>query len=517
MELLARRMRDGTLFDASAMETAWLACSGGVARPAHLLLALTGLDVVVYWPPEARAAPDATQFLQAAVRTLVHAFSFTYEVRATDMTTEQGEPEYLHSPPWVCRIAAFFLERMLAPDYADLLRTVVQPWTVTVLANRFFGLANGADPEEGFTEGFVPLALLARDARDATTVARAQPPPPDALAAEEAHPALMADVRRRLDDIGTRSFKLDTARARRAAAQLLDLVDAPLPADSLVRCHALLQWTTVHELPFEAPHSVSTDDIWTAERASWRGEHGAAMLAASRAAAAILVRRAAAGTLFHVSADEFAMIESGIKTDRCSPFSFIAGVGINALLHWPDDVGAGAEGDAIVSHALRAAVEGTVSGYVLRACHTGARVMMPPSTGGLMQGLMRLATRPEYLSRARRFVEEKALRAAYKDITHAAAAHPLMRDPTQQMNRSLDRYRERLDARGGLRACANGECQAVEAHASQFKACSACKRAVYCGAACQKAHWRAGHKAACQARPQRAASAAGTAEGDEAE
>ena len=33
--------------------------------------------------------------------------------------------------------------------------------------------------------------------------------------------------------------------------------------------------------------------------------------------------------------------------------------------------------------------------------------------------------------------------------------------------------------------------------------CSRCKRVRYCGRECQRAHWRAGHKAECQARGER--------------
>jgi hypothetical protein len=60
-------------------------------------------------------------------------------------------------------------------------------------------------------------------------------------------------------------------------------------------------------------------------------------------------------------------------------------------------------------------------------------------------------------------------------------------------------------------ACAAPGCAAVEARergAPAFKLCSACRAARYCSAACQHAHWKAGHKAACRAAAAAAAAAA---------
>jgi hypothetical protein len=43
------------------------------------------------------------------------------------------------------------------------------------------------------------------------------------------------------------------------------------------------------------------------------------------------------------------------------------------------------------------------------------------------------------------------------------------------------------------RACAGcGDC------ASELKACSRCKAVYYCSKECQSAHWKSGHKAACE-------------------
>ena len=51
----------------------------------------------------------------------------------------------------------------------------------------------------------------------------------------------------------------------------------------------------------------------------------------------------------------------------------------------------------------------------------------------------------------------------------------------------------------GLRTCALPACGAQEATVQQFKFCGGCKRVAYCCAEHAKAHWKAGHKAACRA------------------
>ncbi len=49
-----------------------------------------------------------------------------------------------------------------------------------------------------------------------------------------------------------------------------------------------------------------------------------------------------------------------------------------------------------------------------------------------------------------------------------------------------------------LRQCAC--CAVLESPATRFKLCAACKVAAYCGARCQKQHWKDGHKLACAGR-----------------
>ena len=47
--------------------------------------------------------------------------------------------------------------------------------------------------------------------------------------------------------------------------------------------------------------------------------------------------------------------------------------------------------------------------------------------------------------------------------------------------------------------CSNPECSSVEqSGAQQYHKCSGCKRARYCCQACQKRHWKLGHKAECR-------------------
>jgi hypothetical protein len=54
---------------------------------------------------------------------------------------------------------------------------------------------------------------------------------------------------------------------------------------------------------------------------------------------------------------------------------------------------------------------------------------------------------------------------------------------------------------GLLRTCSNRRCANLEGDSEaglQLARCARCGAAWYCGAACQRAHWRAGHKEACR-------------------
>jgi hypothetical protein len=70
-------------------------------------------------------------------------------------------------------------------------------------------------------------------------------------------------------------------------------------------------------------------------------------------------------------------------------------------------------------------------------------------------------------------------------------------------------------AQGGLRACALATCGVREVHAAQFKRCSACNGAIYCGREHQVADWP-NHKVACRAARLAATAAAAAAEGGSA-
>ena len=50
-----------------------------------------------------------------------------------------------------------------------------------------------------------------------------------------------------------------------------------------------------------------------------------------------------------------------------------------------------------------------------------------------------------------------------------------------------------------LRRCARAQCRARERHPAQFKACSACKKVVYCMKECQQGDYP-DHRAACKAQ-----------------
>lgn len=47
------------------------------------------------------------------------------------------------------------------------------------------------------------------------------------------------------------------------------------------------------------------------------------------------------------------------------------------------------------------------------------------------------------------------------------------------------------------RQCANPFCTKMEEKQGDFKRCGQCQRVSYCSRECQKAHWKAGHKAVC--------------------
>ena len=88
----------------------------------------------------------------------------------------------------------------------------------------------------------------------------------------------------------------------------------------------------------------------------------------------------------------------------------------------------------------------------------------------------------------------------------AALAANGMRDNVNDIVRSARRAAtdneiatEAWAATSGLRRCARAQCGARERHPAQFKACSACKKVVYCGKDCQQGDYP-DHRAACKAQ-----------------
>jgi hypothetical protein len=76
-----------------------------------------------------------------------------------------------------------------------------------------------------------------------------------------------------------------------------------------------------------------------------------------------------------------------------------------------------------------------------------------------------------------------------------------------EADNGIAKMRSRLAAAAAapsLRGCAHAACAAREAHAAQFKLCSACRAVCYCSKAHQAEDWPA-HKAACKAARRAAA------------
>ena len=150
--ILHERLREGTLFTADRREHAWIFTAGGYARPPHMLLALTALDVLLYWPCEERDAPDTVAFLRAALRSLVCAFLYTYEVRIDAPVPVGGKPQYIHMELGPSsHIVTFLLQRVLAPDCAHIVRGAVQPLTLHALRQRL--LLRAVGQEAAFASG----------------------------------------------------------------------------------------------------------------------------------------------------------------------------------------------------------------------------------------------------------------------------------------------------------------------------------------------------------------------------
>jgi hypothetical protein len=83
-----------------------------------------------------------------------------------------------------------------------------------------------------------------------------------------------------------------------------------------------------------------------------------------------------------------------------------------------------------------------------------------------------------------------------------------LHDPSARAELKRHDHQQSMQNGSLLRQCARPGCGKPEEARGDFKSCSACKSASYCGAECQRAHWKGAHKAEC-AQLKAAASAAG--------
>ena len=85
-------------------------------------------------------------------------------------------------------------------------------------------------------------------------------------------------------------------------------------------------------------------------------------------------------------------------------------------------------------------------------------------------------------------------------VAHGTLAHDDL-DEMVEGERLEAEARRAADIRAvRLRPCALPSCAAIEVSVRQFKVCGACKEVAYCCAEHAKAHWKSGHKQACNAQ-----------------
>ena len=102
------------------------------------------------------------------------------------------------------------------------------------------------------------------------------------------------------------------------------------------------------------------------------------------------------------------------------------------------------------------------------------------------------------------------LRSALQRVKESGALQDSTASAATTLQMVVDRGRATSASYLAIHARTCAACGARETRVEEFKLCSACKRAAYCGKDCQAAHWRQ-HKAACKAA--RAAAAKGGASG----
>ena len=90
----------------------------------------------------------------------------------------------------------------------------------------------------------------------------------------------------------------------------------------------------------------------------------------------------------------------------------------------------------------------------------------------------------------------------YRDGIGVAAnpnrAYHLCRRASKQGHAEATALLPSLRAACAPMECHAPECSTFEAVYGDFQICGGCRQAKYCGLACQRAHWRAGHKEECQ-------------------
>ena len=516
VEILHARLKAGTLFDADARELMWLAHGTAQVLSPHMLLSLAALDVLLFWPEVYQE--QAAEFIRDAVRALLQGNMYNFVVRGPG---RDGAPRAALRmiDRETMSVLLFLLDHVhvLSNDEPVTRQLGAQPVTLEamphILANLITNTPEGEHVDFETLINRMPAERMHMKAvcRDTFTLSnvlhlRAQeagivPPASrvdDSELADEVKQAA-ALARDCIDDSQTSRMK--TTGARRAADRLMALLaDSALPADSFVRVRAHLCFITAYEMPLDAPRNIDLDDIAHAGREAWRGEHAAALLAASRAAADILLRRDAAKTLLTFSRHEHALLNDH-KVQSCSPYSMLASLGFTVATHWPRDGDAAPGFDAIMALALRTCIEGCANLRRLNLPHEDAQIFLASSTDVWLSGLVQLCLAPKLLPRARAWADERTLRLMQSAAHEAVPARPHVRNLRGNAAREIQKYRARVDQHGGLRPCDNAACAAVEAHASQFSRCSRCKQVPYCSRACQLAAWKE-HKPECKVAAQ---------------
>ena len=183
--------------------------------------------------------------------------------------------------------------------------------------------------------------------------------------ADEAHRIASARVRP-LVELTSELYAAaaDPARARSAADALLTAAEQLTAPDSLILASALVEVARVQSAPlFGAPLPATR----AARLAPW-ADDPAHTLEPSRRAAALLARRAAAGTLYQLTSEEGAYAEDTGHLPRLSPSSSQAALSCLLMLaYWPPALRRSDEARAALVPTLRALVHGAAHDFSARS------------------------------------------------------------------------------------------------------------------------------------------------------